>query len=67
MVRKELSEQTKQAIRAWREKECFPYVDRAAWYDALPAHRKKEVQKWRKACLDATKTGVCPARPKWIK
>lgn len=67
MERKEMSEAKKQAIREWREKYCFPICDRAAWYDALSPRRKRELQKWRKACLDATKTGVCPAPPAWVK
>ena len=67
MSYKIISEVTKQKIRAWREKNCFPIVDRAAWYDSLTKEQKAEVQKWRKACLDATETGVIPAKPSWIK
>lgn len=67
MVKKSISEATKQKIRAWREKNCFPIVDRAAWYDSLTKKQKAEVQKWRQGCLDAPETGIIPAKPSWIK
>lgn len=62
-----LSEQAKAHIRVMREKECFAYTDRAAWYDTLSISQKREVLKWRKKWLDATETGICPEKPLWIK
>lgn len=67
MERKELSEQVKAKIRARREVECFAICDRAAWFASLPPSRKKEVLEWRQKCLDATKTGILPKRPCWIR
>ena len=67
MIKKELSEQVKAKIRAWREKECFPIVDRGGFMASLSPSKKKEVLDWYKDCLDATKTGICPAKPTWIK
>ena len=68
MIKKELSEATKQKIRAWREKECFPIVNRGtAWYNKLTKKQKDELQKWYQNCLDATETGIVPAKPAWLK
>lgn len=62
----ELSEQVKAKIRKRREIECFAYIDRGGWLASLSPARKKEVLKWYKDCLDATKTGILPKRPSWI-
>lgn len=67
MIKKELSEATKQKIREIREKECFAYMDRGGWLASLSPARKKQALKWYKQCLDATKTGILPKRPAWIK
>lgn len=67
MVRKILSEATKAKIRARRQTECFDICDRAVWFYELPIERRKEVEIWRAKWLDATKTGVCPKKPSWIK
>ena len=67
MIEKKLSEATKNKIRKLRQKICFDICDRAVWYDSLTAEQKAEIQAWRKACLDATKTGVLPAAPKFVK
>ena len=66
-MNKVLSEQTKNKIRARREAECFAICDRGAWYASLSEARKKQVLKWRAVWLDATETGICPAKPEWIK
>lgn len=54
-------------IRKKREIECFKYCDRAAWYDTLTPDKKREVRVWRKKWLDATKTGILPNPPAWVK
>ena len=67
MIKNELSEQIKAKIRARREVECFAICDRGAWFASLSEARKKIVLKWRAKWLDATETGICPAKPSWIK
>ena len=67
MDKKLLSETTKAKIRKRREKECFAICDRAVWFYELPIERRKEVEIWRAAWLDATETGIVPAKPAWIK
>ena len=67
MANKIIPEATKQKIRAWREKNCFPIVDRGGFMASLTPTRKEEVLKWYKACLDATETGIIPQKPSWIK
>ena len=65
--KKSISEATKAKIRERRQKECFEICDRGAWFASLSEERKKVVLKWRAAWLDATETGICPAKPAWIK
>lgn len=67
MERKELPEYVKQIIRKRRQEMFAKTCDRAAWYDALPKKRKIEIQRWRRKCLDATKTGILPNPPAWVK
>ena len=67
MEKKIISESTKAKIRARREVECFAICDRGAWFASLSEARKKIVLKWRAAWLDATETGICPAKPEFIK
>lgn len=55
------------AIRAQRETECFPIINRGAlWYDKLTAEQKAELAVWYQEWLDAPQTGVIPTKPTWI-
>lgn len=54
-------------IRNRREAECFPVVNRGQlWYDKLSKKKKEELEQWYQAWLDATNTGVVPAKPAWL-
>lgn len=56
------------AIRAQRETECFPIINRGAlWYDKLTVEQKAELAVWYQQWLDAPETGIMPTIPKWLK
>ena len=56
------------SIRAQREIECFPIINRGAlWYDKLTTEQKAELAAWYQAWLDAPQTKVIPARLEWLK
>lgn len=56
------------ALRARREKECFPIINRGQpWYDRLTEEQRAEVNSWYSAWLDVTDTLVAPEKPTWIK
>lgn len=60
-------ERNKTNVRARRERECFSVINRGKlWYDRLSNEQLLELEKWYQAWLDATETGVIPARPRWI-
>lgn len=55
-------------LRAKREKECFPIINRGQlWYSMLTATQYSELQVWYKAWLDVTETLVIPERPSWLE
>ena len=54
-------------LRAKRETECFPIVNRGQlWYDTLTEEQKVELKEWYIAWLDVTDTLVIPNKPNWI-
>lgn len=64
----ESTESVKAELRARREVECFPTINRGQlWYDILTDSQVQELQAWYKAWLDVTDTGQVPERPVWLK
>lgn len=64
----ELAEKRKDEIRQQREYECFPIINRGAfWYDTLTTSQKDELRLWYHAWLDAPETGLIPERPTWLE
>ncbi len=61
-------EAKQQALRHQRKYE-FETFDKyqTVLVGVLTAEQKKEFDAWRKAWLDAPKTGIAPARPGWFK
>lgn len=58
----------KNALRARREKECFPIINRGQpWYDTLTVAQRNELWEWYKEWLDVTSTGIIPTTPSWVK
>lgn len=58
----------KETIRARREAECFPIVNRGqVWYDLLGEEQKSELSVWYRAWLDAPETKTIPERPAFLK
>lgn len=64
----ELLADKQNALRARREKECFPIVNRGQpWYDRLTDEHRAELNSWYSAWLDVTETLVAPEKPSWVK
>lgn len=58
----------KHEIRAEREKECFPVINRGElWYAKLTEVQKVELSVWYEAWLNAPQTGTVPVKPEWVK
>jgi hypothetical protein len=54
-------------IKARREKECFPIINRGQlWYDRLTEAQKTELASWYQAWLDAPETLIVPEVPTWL-
>lgn len=54
-------------LRARREKECFPVINRGEmWYSLLTDEQKEELKIWYKAWLDVTETLNPPDLLPWI-
>lgn len=54
-------------LRAKRETECFPIINRGQlWYDTLTEEQKAELKEWYIAWLNVTDTLVMPIKPKWV-
>ena len=54
-------------LRAQREIECFPIINRGAlWYNTLTEEQEAELQVWYQAWLDVTETKVIPEKPEWL-
>lgn len=57
-----------QNIRARRETECFPIINRGElWYNNLTSAQKAELSDWYTAWLNAPETFEIPTRPDWLK
>ena len=62
-----IKEDFQNALRALREKKCFPVVNRGSlWYETLTSEQVTELREWYAAWLDVTKTLKIPKKPKWL-
>ena len=62
-----LSEVEQDHIRARRNRECFPIINRGnVWYDMLDTEEKEELGKWYQEWLDAPATGMIPDLPSFL-
>lgn len=60
-------EYNKEIIRATRNDECFPIINRGAlWFNKLTETQVQELETWYQEWLDAPATSVIPERPTWI-
>lgn len=60
-------EEFKNNLRAKRETECFPIINRGQlWYDTLTEAQKAELKEWYIAWLNVTDTLVIPNKPDWV-
>lgn len=63
----ELKERAQANLRAKREVECFPVINRGKlWYDRLSQDELSELQTWYTAWLNVTETLIVPIKPTWI-
>ena len=54
-------------LRAKRETECFPIINRGQlWYDTLNEQQMNELKQWYINWLDVTDTLVVPNKPNWL-
>lgn len=62
-----MTERTLEVIRQRRKNECFPIINRGVlWYNCLTLEQRAELNGWYHAWLNATETGVVPAKPSWL-
>lgn len=57
-------------LRAQREYECFPFINRGQlWYtlNVNTDEKLQELMDWYKAWLDVTTTLVIPEKPEWLE
>ena len=55
-------------LRAKREHDCFPYVNRGyLWHNKLTELQKAELNDWYQEWLDVTETRTIPEMPEWLK
>lgn len=67
-VAKELITHSPERLRAKRELECFPIINRGKlWYDSLNPEQLAELNNWYNQWLEVTTTKVIPTTPQWIK
>lgn len=60
-------EEFKNNLRAKRETECFPIINRGQlWYDTLAKQQIVELKEWYIAWLDVTDTLIIPNKPNWL-
>lgn len=63
-----LNEYDKVELRAKRNIECFPIINRGKlWYDKLTQEQLEELDKWYSDWLNVTETLEEPVKPEWIK
>lgn len=54
-------------LRAQRETECFPVINRGyLWYMQLSDAQLSELNEWYQAWLDVTSTQNIPQKPAWL-
>lgn len=54
-------------LRARREEECFPIVNRGQlWYNKLTQEQIVQLNTWYQAWLDVTATKIIPTKPSWL-
>lgn len=54
-------------LRRQRESECFPVINRGAfWYELRTEEEKTELREWYQKWLDVTDTLVIPEKPTWL-
>lgn len=67
-TQEEIIENKKNSLRAKREAECFPVINRGKlWYDNLTEYQIEELDKWYRGWLNVTDTLVVPEKPIWLK
>lgn len=55
-------------LRARRETECFPYINRGLlWYATLTEEQTDELEEWYKDWLDAPATLCAPNKLEWLR
>lgn len=60
-------EMKKAVIRARRDVECFPIINRGVpWHDRLSAEQKRELNEWYAKWCDAPDTKIIPAKLDWV-
>lgn len=60
-------EQILDDLRARREIECFPLINRGQlWYKTLSEEQVSELQTWYQSWLDITETLTFPQKPTWL-
>jgi len=65
--RSRMNKEVIKIIRARREVECFPIVNRGKlWYETLTQDQTIELRSWYYTWLNAPETGIIPQPPSWI-
>lgn len=55
-------------LRARRENECFPVINRGQlWYSLLSGEELNELNEWYRAWLNVTDTLIVPEAPEWLQ
>lgn len=63
----ELEARELKRLRAQRETECFPVINRGKlWYNKLTAEQETQLNDWYEAWLNVTETKTVPEKPQWI-
>ena len=63
----ELEERELSFLRARRNTECFPIINRGQlWYITLTQEQLTELNEWYRAWLDVTDTKIVPERPDFL-
>lgn len=64
---KNRTEETREALRILRERECFPVINRGQlWYDTLTDNQKAELADWYQSWLCVTETLSPPESLNWL-
>ena len=59
----------KEKLRQKRQEECFNITDNFSVlrYNDLTEQQKNEIEAWRQAWKDVTKTFIIPKKPSWLE